>query len=103
MQTRKHKALWLALLCLVLLLALPALQALASQPNLPGVIEPFDLSWWTVDGGGGTSTGGGYRLSGTIAQPDAGELSGGGYSLTGGFWPAARPTGVEVFLPLVAH
>jgi len=46
----------------------------------------YDLSWFTVDGGGGTSSGGTYSLSGTIGQPDAGALAGGSYSLTGGFW-----------------
>jgi len=56
----------------------------------------FDLSWWTVDGGGGTSSGGSYTLSGTTGQPDAGPaLSGGSYTLAGGFWGAggAAPTG----------
>jgi LPXTG-site transpeptidase (sortase) family protein len=47
----------------------------------------YDLSWWTVDGGGATfSTGGTYRLGGTIGQPDAGEHNGGDYTLYGGFW-----------------
>jgi hypothetical protein len=47
----------------------------------------FDLSWSTVDGGGGTSTGGQFSLSGTIGQPDAGvTLASGPFSLTGGFW-----------------
>ncbi len=46
----------------------------------------YDLSWWTVDGGGGSAQGGGYSLSGTIGQADAGMLSGGGYTLAGGFW-----------------
>ena len=36
----------------------------------------FDLSWFTIDGGGGISTGGDFSLSGTIGQPDAGVLSG---------------------------
>ena len=41
----------------------------------------------TLDGGGGTSTGGVYAISGTIGQPDASNaLTGGAYSLTGGFW-----------------
>lgn len=48
---------------------------------------PYDLSWSTIDGGGGTSTGGPYSLSGTIGQPDAGgPMTGGTYSLIGGFW-----------------
>ena len=41
----------------------------------------------TIAGGGGTSTGGVYSVSGTIGQPDAsGALSGGQYSVVGGFW-----------------
>ena len=43
-------------------------------------------SWFTVDGGGGTSTGGQLGLSGTAGQPDAGIMSGSGYILYGGFW-----------------
>lgn len=46
----------------------------------------FTLDWSTIDGGGGTSTGGVYTVRGTIGQPDAGAMSGGNYSLTGGFW-----------------
>jgi hypothetical protein len=46
----------------------------------------FDLSWWTVDGGGGESSGGRYAVSGTAGQPDAGTMSGGPYTLGGGFW-----------------
>ncbi len=47
----------------------------------------FDLSWNTI-GGGGTSTGGGFELSGTIGQPDTGVMSGGSFVLAGGFWSA---------------
>jgi hypothetical protein len=48
--------------------------------------QPYDLSWWTVDNGGGTSSGGTYLLSGTMGQPDAGHMQGGRYTLDGGFW-----------------
>ncbi len=49
--------------------------------------QNFNIDWFTVDGGGGTSTGGVYAVSGTIGQPDAGPtMSGGSYSLVGGFW-----------------
>ena len=48
--------------------------------------QTYDLSWFKIAGGGGTSTGGVYTLSGTIGQPDAGHMSGGNYSLDGGFW-----------------
>jgi len=53
--------------------------------------QNYSIDWFTIDGGGGTSTGGVYSLSGTIGQPDAGTLSGGSYSLIGGFWGAVIP------------
>ena len=64
----------------------------------------YDLSWWTVDGGGGTSSGNGFTLNATLGQPDAGTLaSGGGYTLASGFWHggvAAFPE-TKVYLPLL--
>ncbi len=48
--------------------------------------QTFSIPWSTVDGGGGTSTGGVYAVSGTIGQPDAGRMSGGQFTLEGGFW-----------------
>src|SRR5438093_4963130 len=49
--------------------------------------QSYSIDWFTIDGGGATSTGGVYQLSGTIGQPDAGAMmSGGNYSLDGGFW-----------------
>jgi hypothetical protein len=47
----------------------------------------YTIDWYKVSGGGGTSTGGMYQVSGTIGQHDAGgPMTGGSYSLTGGFW-----------------
>jgi hypothetical protein len=46
----------------------------------------YSIDWSTIDGGGGTSTGGVYSVSGTIGQPDAGTMSGGVFTLQGGFW-----------------
>ena len=52
-----------------------------------GIAQQYSIDWYKVSGGGGTSTGGTYQVSGTIGQPDAsGAMSGGSYSLTGGFW-----------------
>jgi hypothetical protein len=48
--------------------------------------QSYSIDWFTIDGGGGTSSGGVYAVSGTIGQPDAGVMSGGAYSLVGGFW-----------------
>ena len=49
--------------------------------------QSYSIDWYKIAGGGGTSTGGTYQVSGTIGQPDAsGAMSGGNYSVTGGFW-----------------
>src|SRR5882672_5841106 len=48
--------------------------------------QNYSIDWFTIDGGGGTSTGGVYSISGTIGQPDAGRLTGASYTLDGGFW-----------------
>ena len=50
--------------------------------------QNYSIDWYTIDGGGGTSSGGPYTLSGTIGQPDAGVHTGGPYTLVGGFWGA---------------
>ena len=55
----------------------------------------YSIDWHTIAGGGGTSTGGVYSVSGTIGQPDAGgPMTNGQYSVTGGFW--ALPQAVQV-------
>jgi hypothetical protein len=54
--------------------------------QLSAFAQSYSIDWHTIDGGGGTSTGGVYSVSGTIGQPDAGTMSGGNYSLSGGFW-----------------
>ena len=57
--------------------------------------QSHSIDWFKIAGGGGTSTGGVYSVSGTIGQPDAGApMTGGQYSLTGGFW--ALPTALQV-------
>jgi len=55
---------------------------------LSSYAQNFSIDWFTIDGGGGTSTGGVYSLSGTIGQPDANPqpLIGGNFALVGGFW-----------------
>jgi hypothetical protein len=46
----------------------------------------YSIDWFTIDGGGGMSTGGVYSVTGTIGQPDAVTMSGGNFTLQGGFW-----------------
>jgi hypothetical protein len=49
--------------------------------------DEFEISRWSIDGGGiMQSTGGDFELSSSIGQPDAGTMSGGDFDLTGGFW-----------------
>ena len=69
--------LWLALV-----LGLPTLNSQLSTT----FAQSYSIDWSTIDGSGGTSTGGVYSVSGTIGQPDAGKMSGGNYSVDGGFW-----------------
>ncbi len=65
--------------------------ALAAAAHAGG---EFTLDWMTIDGGGGTSVGGNFELSGTIGQPDAGgPMTGGNFTLVGGFWPGIQTAG----------
>jgi hypothetical protein len=65
----------------------PVLCLLVSVLHLPAFAQSYSIDWYKIAGGGGTSTGGTYQVSGTIGQPDAGgAMTGGNYSLTGGFW-----------------
>ncbi len=74
MKARLFKSLWLS--AMLLAAGLGAVRA-----------QTYSIDWFTIDGGGGTSTGGVYTVSGTIGQPDAGTaMRGDNYSLTGGFW-----------------
>jgi hypothetical protein len=71
----------LSLVAALLVLAVPRARAQGS----------YELSWWTVNGGGIVgASGSGFMLAGTVGQPDAGgPLVGGSFSVTGGFWPVA--------------
>ena len=78
----------------ILLLTLPLLTYAQSGHN---------LSWWTVDGGGGTGSGDSYSMSGTVGQSEVGvRMAGGDYTLTGGFWRSDGPGWAsQVYLPLL--
>ena len=83
-------------LAMLLLVALACLLVVSAV--LAATSDDYDLSWWTVDGGGQTfSSDGRYSLGGTTGQPDAGILEGVDYTLVGGFWSGAK---VEYLLRL---
>jgi hypothetical protein len=70
----------------ILVAALALSAGSAATAGGPGGLA---INWYTIDCGGGKSTGGGLTLSGTVGQPDAGLVATGGtLRLTGGFWPA---------------
>lgn len=74
---KTQKTSFLILSCVVLIILFASAQAGAD----------YEISWYTIDGGGGTSSGGPYTLTGTIGQPDADWSSGGNYEVLGGYWP----------------
>jgi hypothetical protein len=74
-ESRSHRA-WRGLLfaAAALALALPA--------------PAIELGRSSLDGGGGTSSGGALSLTGTIAQWEAGTATAAGLTLRSGFWSA---------------
>ena len=79
----KHKSAWLA----AILLGLLVLTDLAGLPRVEAQSGGgYDLTWSTMDGGGGASSGGAYSLGGTVGQPDVGVMTGSVYTPVGGFW-----------------
>jgi len=89
----KQKRLTLLVLGLIILLATAGI--------LNAAPAQYAMDWWTVDGGGGTLSGGTFSLSGTVGQPDVGPaLEGGTYHLVGGYWSGIGAVQhYEVYLP----
>jgi hypothetical protein len=59
----------------------------------------FEMHRSSVNGGGGTSAGGTFMLSGAAGQADAGKVTGGDFTIWGGFFqPASLNT---IYLPAV--
>jgi hypothetical protein len=76
-----------------ILLALPLLTGAVVE--LRG--QSYSVDWFTVAGGGGTSTNSTYSISGTFGQPDAGvPMNGGEFSVVGGFWSLFAPVNAPV-------
>ncbi len=48
--------------------------------------QSYSIDRFTIAGGGGTSTGGTFALSGTSGQSEAGRMSDSRYTIEGGFW-----------------
>lgn len=85
-------------LSVALVLTSTLLAHAGGTPNLLSTL--VDIPFWSVDGGGGSSSGGNYTLTGDIGQPDAGTLNGGTYTIDGGFLGGAS-TRRSIFVPLL--
>ena len=53
----------------------------------------YDIPQHVIAGGGGTSAGGSYSLTGTIGQSVVGQSSGGSYVVNSGFWGGGAISG----------
>jgi hypothetical protein len=51
--------------------------------------QEFSIPWFTLNGSGGSSSGGAFSLSSTIAPVASEPLSGGGFTVAGGVWSLA--------------
>jgi len=90
------------LLPIVLVLLSGISSANAQRSNDPASPQGgYSIDWYTIDGGGRSSSGGTYSLDGLIGQPAAGSLSGGSYTLTGGFWGGIASANYHIYLPLM--
>ena len=90
------------ILIVSLLIAVMAFATMATVRAQEG--GGYDLTWSTIDNGGGESISSGYTLAGTIGQTDAsGTMTGDGFTLTGGFWNGNHIVTVNyhVFLPMI--
>ena len=92
-------SIWLKIMVLLLVLGMgTAVLTSYATPN-----GGYQINWWTTDGGGGTSDGATYTLSGSIGQHNTDALSSASYQLNSGFWGDTENNAqsISVFLPLV--
>lgn len=58
----------------------------------------YEIPWWSVHGGGGSSTGEPFELHAAVGAPASGESAGGSYVLIGGFGVLVTESqGTEIF------
>jgi hypothetical protein len=91
---------------LILSLMILAGFLVAAFPALAQTGDEYELSWWTVAGGGGTSQEGDYALTGSIGQPNTDLLGSDEFTLVGGFFSgeaAVDPEEGSIYLPLILH
>lgn len=55
--------------------------------------QTYQIDWYVIGSGGGTSQSSSYQLSGTIGQPIVGTSSSANYTINAGFWVGGAPAG----------
>lgn len=86
------------------LLLCAAVCVVVSLVAVPAVAADTRLQRYVIAAGGGQSSGGDFRVTGTIGQPAVDRLSGGDFVVQGGFWQggAAPLTALHsLYLPVV--
>jgi hypothetical protein len=56
--------------------------------GISGFAQTYSIDWFSINSGGGTSSGGTFAVNATVGQPAATSqaLTGGNFSVMGGFW-----------------
>ena len=66
----------------------------------------FTLLWWTLDSGGGSSSGEQFAMESTIGQSDTGSMGGERFALNTGYRDAPGPTRDDdhfTYLPMILN
>ena len=88
-----------ALLLIVLILLLFSAVIVVAQNG-------YSISWWSIDGGAQSGSGGTFNLNGVSGQPDAGvAMTGGEFGVIGGYVEVPQSSGappdLKVYLPAI--
>jgi hypothetical protein len=75
----------------------PGASPRTTPPAEAKLLQPYDMPFWSVDGGGGVSSGGDFALTGSVGQPDAGTATGCALALAGGVWSGGTACGTSLF------
>lgn len=85
----------------IVLIAVVAAMLVLASAALAQSGGTFNLTWNTIDGGGGRVTSASYSMEGSIGQPDAGQIASGSYSLMSGFQIQTAAASYDVYLPVI--
>ena len=90
MKCQRTKKIFFTVFAMIVMLILSLAYAHVHGQIVTAASNTFELPWWTIDSGGGTSSGGAFVISGSFGQADAGPsslgMNGEGFQIIGGFW-----------------